>query len=69
MSHAPPKAAIVGIAGPRLDAREAALFRRLPPAGVILFRRNVENPAQLRVLTAELRRALPAWPPGCGRHS
>ncbi len=58
MSHAP-KAAILGIAGPRLTAEEAALFRRLPPAGVILFRRNVEDPSQLRALTAELRRVLP----------
>ena len=54
-----PRAAIVGIAGPGLDAAEAALFRALPPAGVILFRRNVESPAQLRALTADLRAALP----------
>ncbi len=53
------KAAIVGIAGPRLMPEEAALFRAHPPAGVILFARNIQDPPQLRLLTAELRRALP----------
>jgi beta-N-acetylhexosaminidase len=53
------KAAIVGIAGPTLSADEVALFRAQPPSGVILFARNVETPAQLRSLTASLRRALP----------
>lgn len=52
------KAAIVGIAGTDLSADEAALFRAHPPAGVILFARNVESPPQLRVLTATLRRML-----------
>ena len=41
------KAAIVGIAGPDLLPEEAALFRALRPAGVILFGRNVQDPAQL----------------------
>ncbi len=53
------KAAIVGIAGPRLAPAEAALLRRHRPAGVILFGRNVADPGQLRLLTAELRGALP----------
>ena len=52
-------AAIVGIAGPALDPAEAALFRRSPPVGVILFARNILDPAQLRTLTAALRDALP----------
>src|SRR4051794_31115626 len=38
------KAAIVGIAGTTLSADEAALFRKCPPAGVILFARNIEDP-------------------------
>ncbi len=53
------KAAIIGIAGPRLGAEEAALLRAERPAGVILFARNVADPAQMRLLTAELRAALP----------
>jgi beta-N-acetylhexosaminidase len=52
------RAAIIGIAGPRLTAEEAALFRRHRPLGAILFRRNVESPAQLRALTAALREEL-----------
>ncbi len=54
------RAAVVGIAGTALAAEEAALFRAVPPAGIILFRRNVEEPAQLRALTAALREVLPA---------
>lgn len=53
------QAAIVGIAGPILLPDEAALFRVHPPAGVILFARNIHDPAQLGALVASLRRALP----------
>ena len=53
------KAAIAGIAGPELLAEEAALFRAHPPAGVILFARNIEDRTQLATLMAELRRVLP----------
>ncbi|MCW3475744.1 beta-N-acetylhexosaminidase [Rhodovastum sp. RN2-1] len=52
-------AAIVGIAGPELTAAEAALLRAHAPAGVILFARNIQDPPQLRALTAALRRVLP----------
>jgi beta-N-acetylhexosaminidase len=52
-------AAIVGIAGAALTDAEAALFRAHPPAGVILFSRNLTDPAQLRTLTTHLRAALP----------
>ncbi|MGI4976514.1 MAG: beta-N-acetylhexosaminidase [Janthinobacterium lividum] len=51
--------AIVGIAGTALDAGEAALLRACPPAGVILFGRNVESPGQLRALADSLRAVLP----------
>ena len=54
------KAAIVGIAGPDLLADEAALFRALPPTGVILFGRNIAEPRQLTRLMTDLRRVLPA---------
>lgn len=53
------RAAIVGVAGPALLDEEAALLRAAPPAGVILFARNVVDPAQLRALTDALRRVLP----------
>ncbi|MDT7950250.1 MAG: beta-N-acetylhexosaminidase [Acetobacteraceae bacterium] len=52
-------AAIVGIASHTLSPDEAALFRARPPAGVILFGRNVGDPDQLRVLCAALREVLP----------
>ncbi len=54
------RAAIVGIAGPTLPTAEAALFRAHPPAGVILFARNIEDPRQLGLLVAALRRSLPS---------
>jgi beta-N-acetylhexosaminidase len=53
------KAAIIGIEGPALLAHEAALLRSEQPLGVVLFGRNVRDPAQLRALTADLRAALP----------
>ncbi len=46
---------IFGLEGPRLAPRERDLFRAARPAGYILFRRNVESPAQLRALTDSLR--------------
>jgi beta-N-acetylhexosaminidase len=54
-----PCAAIVGIAGPALLPREATLFRAFPPAGVILFARNIQGKAQLAALIAALRAVLP----------
>jgi beta-N-acetylhexosaminidase len=53
------KAAIVGIAGTELASAEASLFRAHPPAGVILFRRNIVSPQQIARLVASLRRVLP----------
>lgn len=57
------RAAIVGLVGPALTETEAALFAAFPPAGVILFRRNVETPEQLAALTYTLRAVLPADAP------
>ncbi|MGQ0566386.1 MAG: glycoside hydrolase family 3 N-terminal domain-containing protein [Gemmobacter sp.] len=48
-------AVILGCAGPRLLPDEAAFFRDADPWGFTLFARNVEDPAQLRRLTADLR--------------
>jgi hypothetical protein len=53
------KAAIVGIAASALSADETALLRAERPCGVILFARNIQTPAQLAALTADLRRILP----------
>jgi beta-N-acetylhexosaminidase len=53
-------AAILGVSGLVLTQDEAALFAAHPPAGAILFRRNVETPTQLRALTDALRGVLPA---------
>lgn len=55
----PMRAAIVGIAGTALRDDERALFATHPPAGVILFRRNIRDPAQLATLVHALTQALP----------
>ena len=47
--------AIFGLSGPALTDDERAFFREADPAGYILFGRNVENRAQLRALTDDLR--------------
>jgi hypothetical protein len=56
---------LLGIAGPKLTSGEAALFRRLQPAGYILFTRNIVTPEQTRALTDDLRdlsgETLSAW--------
>jgi beta-N-acetylhexosaminidase len=52
--------AIIGLAGQVLLAEEAELLRRHGPAGVILFARNVVDPAQLGALVGALRQVLPA---------
>ncbi|MBP0492831.1 beta-N-acetylhexosaminidase [Roseomonas indoligenes] len=49
------RAAVTGLSGLSLTPEEAALLRATPPAGVILFRRNVSNPSQLSNLTASVR--------------
>ncbi len=46
---------LLGIAGPKLTSAEAALFRKLQPAGYILFTRNIVTPEQTRKLTDDLR--------------
>lgn len=51
-------AAIFGCAGPVLTAAERDFFRDYDPLGFIVFARNVETPAQLARLTADLRDAV-----------
>jgi beta-N-acetylhexosaminidase len=55
---AAPGAAIFGCAGPALGPDERAFFREADPWGFILFSRNIEDAAQLRRLTADLRAAV-----------
>lgn len=51
---------IAGLAGPELDPREAAVLRAAQPCGVILFARNVGDPAQVRRLCEGAREAVGA---------
>jgi beta-N-acetylhexosaminidase len=51
-------ATVLGCAGPALGPDEAAFFREADPWGFILFARNVEAPAQVSRLTADLRAAV-----------
>ncbi len=45
----------LGLATTAVTDAERAFFTSLDPAGYIVFRRNVEDPAQLRALTDDLR--------------
>ncbi|MBB5371815.1 beta-N-acetylhexosaminidase [Acidocella aromatica] len=53
------KPVILGISGPALMPEERDLFLAHRPRGVILFGRNIVDPAQLATLMAQLREALP----------
>lgn len=46
---------MLGLEGPELTPQEAERFRRLQPAGYILFRRNLQTARQTRELTDQLR--------------
>jgi beta-N-acetylhexosaminidase len=49
---------ITGISGTELSAAEREFIRAARPWGFILFKRNVENPAQVAILIDQLRDAL-----------
>lgn len=53
-----PGAAVLAPLGPVLTPDERRFFASVDPWGFILFARNVETPAQLRRLTADLREAV-----------
>lgn len=53
-----PRAFITGIAGPGLSEDERGFLRESRPFGFILFKRNVDNPAQVEGLVDELRRTI-----------
>lgn len=46
---------LLGVRGPEIEADEAEMFRRLQPAGFILFARNIVSASQTRQLTDSLR--------------
>lgn len=48
--HAAGSLLVVGLSNPELTAMEAAWLRLVQPAGVILFRRNIEDATQTRAL-------------------
>src|SRR5918996_5064185 len=52
------RAAIVGVAGPTLQAAERRLLEDADPLGFILFARNCRAPADLQRLIADLRAAV-----------
>lgn len=52
------RAFVAGCAGPDLSAEERSFFREADPFGLILFRRNVVSPDQVRALTAAFREAV-----------
>jgi beta-N-acetylhexosaminidase len=54
------RAFIAGCAGPVLSPDECAFFTEARPWGLILFRRNVESPDQVRALTSHFRDLLGA---------
>ncbi|HLL28846.1 MAG TPA: beta-N-acetylhexosaminidase [Xanthobacteraceae bacterium] len=49
------RALIVGCAGLRLSAAEREFLARVKPWGLILFKRNIESPAQVTALIQEFR--------------
>jgi beta-N-acetylhexosaminidase len=52
------KAFITGLSGTALSGAERDFIRAERPWGFILFRRNIETPAQVAALTAEVRNVL-----------
>ena len=49
------RAFITGLGGPDVTADDRAVLRETAPWGLILFKRNIENPDQVRRLTSEFR--------------
>lgn len=53
-----PLALFVGLPGLELSSDEAAFFRDANPYGLFLFRRNIDNPDQVRRLCGQFREAV-----------
>lgn len=52
------RAFITGVSGPTISVEERDFLRDAQPWGMILFKRNVDNPDQLRKLTTAFREAV-----------
>jgi beta-N-acetylhexosaminidase len=52
------RAFITGVSGPELSAAEHEFVRSERPWGFILFKRNIETPAQVSLLVRELRESI-----------
>src|ERR1700726_1676052 len=52
------RAFITGVAGTALTSNEQSFLREAEPWGLIIFKRNVETPDQLRALVAGFREAV-----------
>src|SRR6202047_5384626 len=52
------RAFITGVSGPDLSAAEREFMRSERPWGFILFKRNIETPAQVSLLVRELRESI-----------
>ena len=50
---------MIGLSGPTITKSEKIFIRRVQPAGVIYFRRNVKTPKQLRALSRSVRALYP----------
>lgn len=58
MPATPPLALFVGMPGHSLTNDEVAFFREANPYGLFLFKRNLDNPEQVRRLCAQFREAV-----------
>ena len=58
------RAFICGISGTGIEPDEVAFLRETDPFGLILFKRNVDNPVQVKALTAKFRESVG---PRCAR--
>ncbi|MFZ5691582.1 MAG: beta-N-acetylhexosaminidase [Pseudomonadota bacterium] len=52
------RAFITGMAGTTISEDEAGFFRDARPWGLILFKRNIDNPAQVKAITQHFREIL-----------
>ncbi len=58
MSSSTPLALFVGMPGYELSADEIAFFRETNPFGLFLFKRNLDNDAQIKRMVAQFREAV-----------